>query len=165
MAHNSTLPGIVDLSTAKWSSEGPFLQGTKIVQGFPGEQYQLPRYSSRTQWTDPLPDMLQDLNTLMFRAGIYVGSASSSFALPEQLHVKSTLNTTVTGHQIGSQTVFRTNFYFFLAAALLELFCICLVLPTYYGCWRLGRSASFSPLEIAKVGPVHSLTLQAWLTL
>ena len=39
----------------------------------------------------------------------------------------------------------------FLAAALLELICIGLVLPTYVGWWKLGRSVSFSPLEIAKV--------------
>ena len=155
MAHNSTLAGIVDLAVAKWTSESAFLGGGfMIVQGFPGEQYQLPSYSSCTQWTDPLPNMLQDMNTLMFRAGIYVARAFSSSALQQQLDMKPNLNATVTGQQVGSHNVFNTNFYFFLAAAILQLFCISLVLPTYWGWWRLGRSVSFSPFEIAKVSSV-----------
>lgn len=69
-------------------------------------------------------------------------------------------------------------FRFFVAAAVVELLCIALVAPTYWGWWRIGRpvrtlhvtgltygscvivafanllslgQVSFSPLEIAKV--------------
>lgn len=39
----------------------------------------------------------------------------------------------------------------YIAAAIVELVCILLVLPTYWGWWKLGRPVSFSPLELAKV--------------
>lgn len=42
------------------------------------------------------------------------------------------INTTITGHRVGNHEVFRTDYWFFLGAALVELVCICLVAPTYW---------------------------------
>lgn len=61
------------------------------------------------------------------------------------------IRTTITGQEVGKQSVFNTNFHYFAAAAVLELVCIVLIAPTYWGWWKLGRHVSFSPLEVAKV--------------
>lgn len=98
--------------------------------------------------------MLRNLNELMFRTGIAASSLSSS-ALESSLDPDQVTNATVLGHNYGQQSVFTTNFYYYLGAALLESLCIFLILPTYWGYWRLGRSVSFSPLEIAKVGATY----------
>ena len=58
---------------------------------------------------------------------------------------------TITGLLEGDHGVYHTNFWYFLAAALVEVICIAFVAPTYYGWWELGRPISFSPLELAKV--------------
>lgn len=54
------------------------------------------------------------------------------------------------GFQYGDQNVFQTNYWWFTAAAVLEVMCIACILPTYWGWRRLGRPVSFSPLELAK---------------
>ena len=62
---------------------------------------------------------------------------------------------TAMGSVVGDHLVFRTDYWFFVAAAAVEVMCILFILPTYHGWWRLGRSVSLSPLETAKVGYIH----------
>ena len=150
--HRSTLAAIVDLATVKWASFGALTgTGTHINQGFPAYSYEAGSSGLCAQGTDPLPDMIKDLNELMFRVGEYVGKTSEPSTLRDKLDPTHKFNAMYTGQKKGEPTVFSTNFNFFIAAALLEGFCIAVILPTYYGWWRLGRSVSFSPLEIAKV--------------
>jgi hypothetical protein len=61
------------------------------------------------------------------------------------------VNQTITGTVVESVEVFRTDFSFYVAAAAVELCSVLVILTTFWGWWRLGRSASLSPLEIAKV--------------
>lgn len=63
-----------------------------------------------------------------------------------------------TGYLKGDHNVFQTNYYYFLAAAIVELVCIAFVAPTYWGWWKIGRPVSFSPLEMAKVRGTSSYT-------
>lgn len=41
-----------------------------------------------------------------------------------------TIQTTTIGQQVGEESVFQTNFWFFFAAALVEVVCIILIAPT-----------------------------------
>lgn len=61
------------------------------------------------------------------------------------------VDTTTTGTVTGDHNVYHSDFHFFIAAAVVEITCILLIAPTYWGWWRLGRPFSFSPLEVAKV--------------
>lgn len=72
--------------------------------------------------------------------------------VPPETHSKYPTHATTTGEVTGVRSVFRTTYAYFAGAVVLELMCICLIAPTYWGWWKLGRSVSFSPLEIAKVG-------------
>lgn len=85
---------------------------------------------------------------MMFNIG--AGSAQQPF-VQSGLDPGLPVNTTTTGYRIGHHNVFHTDLRWFAAAAAVEIFCIALILPTYFGYWRLGRKVSFSPLEIAKV--------------
>ena len=116
-----------------------------------------------SSYADPSHYILGQLNEIMFRTGVYVANPynssllSTSSSVQRYLDPGMAVNTTVTGELIGNQSVYRTNFWYFLAAALVELTCIALISPTYWGWWRLGRSVSFSPLEIAKVRTYYFL--------
>lgn len=103
-------------------------------------------------FSDPTADMLAELNMLMVYTGMFAAGESSEFlnaTMDPEWSDKT--QTTITGQQVGHQAVFHTNFHFLIAAAIVELVCIALVAPTYLRWWKVGRHASFSPLEIAKV--------------
>ena len=96
--------------------------------------------------------MIASMNWLMVYLGKYAAERDSSY-LEERLEPKwaHSVHTTTTGQQVGEQTVYHTDFHYFVAAVLVELICIALVAPTYIGWWKLGRPVSFSPLEFGKV--------------
>lgn len=82
------------------------------------------------------------------------GIASQNGALQPPFPVQNPnfpVNTTTTGYNYGTRSVFHTDYAFFAGAIIVQAVCIVLIAPTYWGWWRLGRSVSFSPLEIAKV--------------
>ena len=102
---------------------------------------------------DPQEDVLQDLNRLMFLLGrAAVSGAIGNITYP-QMHVDPGLpvKTSTLGYLQGDHIIYETNLRWFGAAVVIELVCIALILPTYFGWWRLGRAVSFSPLETAKV--------------
>ena len=94
--------------------------------------------------------MLQALNELMFNVGAVAAREDKSY-LESHLDSGLSVNTTATGYLTGQQNIFHTNLHWFAAAAAVEALCIALILPTYFGFWRLGRRVSFSPLEVSKV--------------
>ena len=61
------------------------------------------------------------------------------------------VETTVVGQQAGEHSVYTTDLSYFAAAAVVVIFSVAVILPAYWGWWRLGRPVSFSPLELAKV--------------
>ncbi|KAF2484919.1 hypothetical protein BDY17DRAFT_93733 [Neohortaea acidophila] len=98
---------------------------------------------------DPFDPMVRALNTL----AVYFGAAAA-LETPEYLEGRldpgiSTENAVI-GSVLGNVSVYHTDYWFFLGAAVLEVICIILILPTYWGWWQLGRTVSFSPFEIAK---------------
>ena len=60
------------------------------------------------------------------------------------------MNYTVTGQRTDGVNVFHTEFRWFAGAVVIELLAVLVVSYTFYGWWRFGRAASFSPLEMAK---------------
>jgi hypothetical protein len=107
-------------------------------------------YAACSGYRDPTNVVMGGLNEFTFRLG--VSAAKYNYSM-----VQSTLDPglepaqNVTGIQIGLQNVYETDFWYFFGAALVEIACIGIILPLYWGWWRLGRPVSFSPLEIAKV--------------
>jgi hypothetical protein len=108
-------------------------------------------YSSQNcyNFSDPTESVLETANQIMFQTGIYTAQALSEGDLRGTLDEGLSGNQTVRGALLGN--VFYTSYWYFLAASVVEITCILLVLPLYWGYWRLGRPISFSPLEIAKV--------------
>lgn len=56
----------------------------------------------------------------------------------------------VEGSPPNTVNVFKSNFSWFAAAAVMELFAISTIAFTFWGYWRLGRHVSFSPVDLAK---------------
>ena len=109
-------------------------------------------------YTDPSLDMLKNLNRMMFN----IGAGAAQQQLDEStLDPGVKVNTTTTGYRKGRHNVFQTDLRWFAAAAAVEAFCVVLILPTYFGYWRIGRKVSFSPLEIAKVRFKQSQSLSS----
>lgn len=153
----STLAGIVGMAYQKHeSAANSYIDHGKIWQAgyFPNvyRQYANPHDKSGC-WTyrDPWSDVITDLNKLMFLIGVAAANDEDRSRVQASIDSNLPITTTAQGHLIGSHNVFATNLHWFGAAAVVELICIALILPTYFGYWKLGRSVSFSPLEIAKV--------------
>lgn len=160
----STLAGIKSYALEKWGSAVNcyYRDGGVHYAGYAPNIYRAFTdldTSKQCTWSygDPQTAVLHDLNKLMFMTG---GGAASGSLGPTTSTVASVrshmdpnlpIETTTKGYIQGSHEVFRTNLRWFGAAAVIELVCIALILPTYFGWWRFGRSVSLSPLETAKV--------------
>ncbi|KIX07977.1 uncharacterized protein Z518_02631 [Rhinocladiella mackenziei CBS 650.93] len=88
-------------------------------------------------FTDPMHDFLQGFRELIFRTS--VATANSSTAVQ---HVEAQAS--------GNHTVYHTDYLFLGLATLASVAAIVVVLFTFHGFWRLGRSVSMSPIETAK---------------
>lgn len=95
--------------------------------------------------------MIQRMNQVMFRIGVFAAQTLPPSLLKERLDPGLEVNTTTVGQVVGEHNVFQTDLWWLMAAALVEIVCVSLILPTYFGWWRIGRRVTFSPLEIAKV--------------
>lgn len=114
-------------------------------------------------YKNPQADILQTMNRLMFLVGteaanLHQGTRESSLDPGAQTHTKAL------SYLEGRHNVFATNLHWFGGAVIVELLCIALFLPTYFGFWRLGRSVFFSPLEVAKVCPTFTFVSRFVLT-
>ena len=150
----STLAGIAFMATNRWFSTVEQWEFEGHVQTFVLGDSWMNFYLDGEQecqtFTDPHNTVLASLNKLMVYAGAYAGTRDPS-RLVGTLDPGLEVNSTITGYLVGDQNVFHTEYGFFVAAAIVELVCILLILPTYWGWWKLGRPVSFSPLEMAKV--------------
>jgi hypothetical protein len=94
-------------------------------------------------------------NELMFRTGLYVAQQYDDDYLSPLLDEGVTTNNTAVGRLVSPVEVFHADMTFFAAAAGVQLLAIFAILVTFYGWWDIGRSATMSPLEIAKVSAAH----------
>lgn len=104
-----------------------------------------------SNWIDPMPDVMANLNEIMFRTGVHTARVYNETWLKSRIDDGLEIYYNVSGMHQSPVNVFESDFNYFAGAAAVELFSILAILFTYYGWWRLGRAMSFSPLEIAKV--------------
>lgn len=91
---------------------------------------------------------------VVFRTGVQFAQLpeiNNPTYLAERLDPNLKVNYTISAKRLDEVTVYVSDFNYFAGAATVELFTILIVLYTFYGWWRLGRNASLSPLETAKV--------------
>ena len=173
--NKSTLAGVAGLGVERYVSYAFYLtphpdasKKRQNVQAFfeanqwfastflsPGDLSTGDAYAVCGSYADPTSTIRAGLNDLMFRMGVDAAKFNYS-AVKTTLDPGLTTSQNVTGAQGGSHNIYRTNFWYFLGASLLEFCCMGLILPLYWGWWRLGRPVSFSPLEIAKVRQFQS---------
>ena len=96
---------------------------------------------------DPLVEMLRKLNTLSFVAGLYLNKAPSidvkdraAQGLPSQQFLASVT---------GIVEEYQTSFAYVGGALAATFVTLILVLPVYWGFWKLGRKVTLGPLEIS----------------
>jgi hypothetical protein len=93
------------------------------------------------------------MNRAMFGSGVYFAQLYNDSYLKPLLDPGVEVKNNVTGKLQSPINVYASDFRYFAGAAAVQLFSILVILFTFYGYWRLGRAATLSPLEIAKVRP------------
>ena len=81
-------------------------------------------------YIDQTDIVISSLNKLM----VYLGAYAATHYIPPnkaQMELGLSLNKTTLGYLQGVQDVFHTDYWFFFAAALIELVCLAFILPTY----------------------------------
>ena len=104
--------------------------------------YQTNADPSCPSFSDPTDDAIAALNKMMVYTGVKAASENSTY-LDAAMDLGWPVNTTTVGAVVGNHNVYKSEFRFFIAAAVIEFVCIILVAPTYWGWWRLGRPCSF----------------------
>lgn len=105
--------------------------------------------NSYASFRDPQPDVIASVNKLMVYIGAFAGSLPNHEKQGD-MDPGLAWETEITGYQSGTAPQFHTDYWYFFAAALIEVVCVAFIAPTYWGWWRIGRPVSFSPLEMAK---------------
>lgn len=155
--HPSTLAGIVDAMTSEYDTWVTFYKTSPsplepfLVNSI-SQQFVLANSSRINSYSDPFDMLVQRLNQLMLYMGGAIGAHYdqdyyNTHYMDPGLSVHAVVDATLQ----GMVSVYHTNYYWFLGAALIELTCIAVVALTYWGWWKVGRPVSLSPLEVAKV--------------
>lgn len=153
----STLGGIVDMMSARWETSVAYWRKDEgdppkalSMANVATEQYQKEGDQTCPSYRDPRDDVMNSLNKLMVYFGYFAGQNVLKDPNHGRMDPGLPVQTVTTGYPSGHEDVYHTDYWFFFGAAVLELICVALVAPTYWGWWNIGRPISFSPLEIAK---------------
>jgi hypothetical protein len=95
----------------------------------------------QNEFDDPMENMLEKFREIAFRASVRAGKHLANVTDAQQ---------SVTYHGQASHSIYITDFRYMIAAAIVSVASVLAISLTFYGWWQLGRSASLSPLEIAK---------------
>jgi hypothetical protein len=95
---------------------------------------------------DPTADVFHSMNELMFRSAV---RASTWGNITSLIDAGLTINQTTTANQTVTRNVFRSDFHWYAAATTIELIAVLMVLPLYWGFWRLEKHLALSPLSTA----------------
>ena len=79
---------------------------------------------------DPQADVIASYNKLMILGGMFAAKGVANPDL-QSLDAGMQVNYTATGHPQDTRSVYHTNYWYFLGAALIEVICIALVAPTF----------------------------------
>ncbi|KAE9376429.1 hypothetical protein N431DRAFT_330742 [Stipitochalara longipes BDJ] len=87
-------------------------------------------------FNDPTTNLLNNARELMFRTAIAAANSSNIRSLPAQ--------------QQTIVAVYQSHYLYLGLASLFTTLAIILIVPTFIGYWKLGRTVSMSPIEIGK---------------
>ncbi|KAK3640138.1 hypothetical protein LTR56_005550 [Elasticomyces elasticus] len=96
---------------------------------------------------DPAHDIITQMNNMMFRAGVM--SATSWSNLSSLIDAGLPVQQSIVANRTITQDVYHSDLRWFAGAAAIELLAILMVLPLFWGWWRLGRTTLLSPVELA----------------
>jgi hypothetical protein len=108
-----------------------------------------------SSWLDPLPDIALQVREFMFRTAVSLAARNISSQLRQpgetfdfkyETYKHSVATESVTTHIV---TRYKTNRTFLWIGVGLMISAALTSIPLFYGYWRLGRSVSLSPLEMA----------------
>ena len=136
----STLGGVVNLVFQNYAINYYYYVGgdhpLSATEGrFPVEEFMV-RDTITTacpSFRDPSDSIMRSFNKLMVRMGAYAATLPLS-QIRDKMDPGLVVNSTVTGYLAGTQNVFHTDYRFFIGAAVVELICIALVVPTSVEC-------------------------------
>ena len=137
--HPSTLSGLQQLLYLKWGTSlmyysdqktggiqwKSFGAGTSAITEFLADGSSERCFS----FLDPHHQIISSINKLMVYIGAVAAQESEDY-LRSHLDEGLTAQSTTSGHVLNNHEVYHADYWFFLAAALVELVCIALVAPT-----------------------------------
>lgn len=134
VAH-STLAGLVAMLNLAWGSQvAAYRQQGQILYSTYLEpvtlQFQLGRVDGCSQYRDPLAEMLAELNKIAFYVGALAADEDPAYLETHMDPGMAQTQTSTTGYLVGDHNVYRTNYWWFLAAAVVEVVCILFIAPT-----------------------------------
>ena len=138
----STLAGVASSMSSKWTGnlvaydyfEG-LLSGVSINQEV-WMEYQDYSYESCPAFSNPHEDVLLSLNKLMFYSGYFAATQGGDRQEMTEAYLKAHMdsdlpvNYTTIGSIQAQHNIFNTDYSYFAGAALIEIVCILLILPT-----------------------------------
>lgn len=158
LAYPSTLGGVAALVIVLWESFAAYYTQDHQIEYINNNLPTVLTFQSTFHnnseggcysYRDPYDTIVNSMNKLMFYFGAAAAQESLQY-LEDRLDAGLSTENTAVGSVIGDISVYRTNYWFFLGAAVVEVICIALILPTFWGWWKMGRPVSFSPFEVAR---------------
>lgn len=108
-----------------------------------------------TTWNDPMPDMINTMQSLAFRTTVAMATAPDSLfatsltgATLADLRSTWTQRIPITGYR--TVPVYHTSPLLVALGIAVSLIGVVAVVPLYYGFWEMGRKVSLNPLETAR---------------
>ncbi|KAE8316633.1 hypothetical protein BDV41DRAFT_585206 [Aspergillus transmontanensis] len=107
--------------------------------------------SCQDTWKDPTPQVVAELQNLMFRTALSVPN-NSNRPLRLLQHGEKVIqqNQTVDVVNLQDVSVFQAHYGYVAAGAAVMGVCLVVVASTFYEWWKIGRPITMSPIEITK---------------
>jgi hypothetical protein len=111
------------------------------------------RKSCMINVVDPLPWLVSQVNSVMLRASIAAG-VDQDVNSPTWLQAKDeSVQRNITSVESVDTLIYESHYGYMFGALATMLFCICCVLPSYWGFWELGRKVT-----LVKLSTIHFRT-------
>ncbi|CAG8980201.1 hypothetical protein HYALB_00012395 [Hymenoscyphus albidus] len=157
-------PYDLDSLLVAYSLVGLDTSASQYVHGYdidPNDPYSIGTACNYT-WSDPMNDIMKDLNDLMFRSALYVGSTNEQVALGhDPCNEYETMNVStkrdINATQTSEEVIFKTNFAYMAGGLVVMLVGILSVVPIFFGYWNLSHHTRLNPFDMAQA--FHSTDL------
>jgi hypothetical protein len=104
---------------------------------------------------DPLPWIVSQVNSIMLRASI-AAAVDQDVGSATWLQVKNgSVQQNINSVEIVDSLIYESHYSFMFGALATMLFCICCVLPSYWGFWQLGRKVTLVSFSIRHYSASH----------